>query len=40
MIDNAPTRRGLVSTHVEYGKKDAAFSADFMIGRGYILFDF
>ena len=36
-IDNAPTRRGLVSTHEEYGKKNAGFGADFMIGRGYFI---
>jgi len=34
ILDNATTRRGLTSTHTEYGKKSAGFGADFMIGRG------
>jgi len=34
ILDKAPTRRGLKSTHEVYGTKNACFGADFMMGRG------
>jgi len=37
ILDSAPTRRGLESTHYKYGVKNACFGADYMIGRGFYL---
>jgi geranylgeranyl pyrophosphate synthase len=33
IIDNSEARRGQPTSHIKYGKKNATFSANFIIGR-------
>jgi len=33
IIDDSPSRRGLESQHIRYGKKSAVFSANFIVSK-------
>lgn len=33
IIDDSPSRRGMESQHLKYGKRSAVFSANFIIGK-------
>jgi geranylgeranyl pyrophosphate synthase len=37
IIDDSPSRRGVESQHLKYGKRSAVFSANFIISKAYIL---
>lgn len=37
ILDASETRRGIPSSHIIYGKHRATFSANYLIGRAYIM---
>jgi heptaprenyl diphosphate synthase len=36
IIDDSPSRRGVQSQHLRYGKRSAVFSANFTIAKAYV----
>ena len=37
ILDDSKYRRGIPTCHVVYGKKEATFSGNYLIGRAYFL---